>query len=539
MSGDNPPFFVERAKTGRATCRGCRSPCLAGELRIAKIVIGPYGDNQPMKTWHHIDCLMNAFMKQRKTTKRISGVNEIGNFPNLTPEDKEFVLKKINDMEIHYGEKNKCQPNIITDDNDIEYSNVPSTSKDIIDTKHVSFKSNHRDNSFEEFYTLCKNIARHDKYTDKTSIVKQFFLKGTDGKSFKSDILVWTKLLLPGVVKKVYNLKKKQLVKLFSRILAVDEDEMLTDLEQGNVGETLERFYLKSYKACALCSTLTVFEVESFLNTLTTMTKEDEQIYHFNSILGKCTAEDLKYLIYLINGDLKINAGGKHVLNALHPDAYSMYQSSSDIDNLISRLIPNFKSTSGIQSISPKKIGAELQLMVPVSPMLAEACKSVEMAMNKCPNGMLSEIKYDGERVQLHKSGGEFQYFSRSLKNVMDHKISHLKQYIPKAFPHGNDLVLDSEVLMVNTTTGDLLPFGSLGVHKKNQFKDAQVCLFVFDCLFYNGESLINKPLRERREILTKNMSEIENRVMFSEVQEIHKKSDLQRMIAKVFIKIY
>lgn len=48
--------------------------------------------------------------------------------------------------------------------------------------------------------------------------------------------------------------------------------------------------------------------------------------------------------------------------------------------------------------------------MCPVSPMLAEACKSVERAIDKYPQGMYSEIKYDGERVQLHKQGNEFKY---------------------------------------------------------------------------------------------------------------------------------
>lgn len=44
--------------------------------------------------------------------------------------------------------------------------------------------------------------------------------------------------------------------------------------------------------------------------------------------------------------------------------------------------------------------------------------------MKKCPNGMYSEIKYDGERVQVHKNGDTFSYFSRSLKPVLPHKVS-------------------------------------------------------------------------------------------------------------------
>lgn len=53
--------------------------------------------------------------------------------------------------------------------------------------------------------------------------------------------------------------------------------------------------------------------------------------------------------------------------------------------------------------------------MSPISPMLAEACKSVEKAIEKCPEGMYSEIKYDGERIQLHKKGDEFRYVHISL----------------------------------------------------------------------------------------------------------------------------
>ena len=36
------------------------------------------------------------------------------------------------------------------------------------------------------------------------------------------------------------------------------------------------------------------------------------------------------------------------------------------------------------------------------------------MAFQKCPNGMYSEIKYDGERVQLHKKADDFKDFSRT-----------------------------------------------------------------------------------------------------------------------------
>ncbi|XP_072950020.1 DNA ligase 3 isoform X2 [Epargyreus clarus] len=238
-------------------------------------------------------------------------------------------------------------------------------------------------------------------------------------------------------------------------------------------------------------------------------------------------------LIRLIKGDLRINAGPKHILEGVHPDAYQVFQTSRDLDMVLKRVLPQ---SAGVKQkgASLNTVQAKLTLMTPVLPMLAEACKSIEMAMKKCPNGMFSEIKYDGERVQVHKKGDEFKYFSRALKPVMPHKVSHFKAYLPQAFPKGEDMILDAEVLMVDVNTGKPLPFGTLGKHKQAEFKDAQVCLYVFDCLYYNGDALIDWPIKKRRSILKENMVEVRNHVMFSEQELIQKPSDLAKMIAKV-----
>ena len=42
------------------------------------------------------------------------------------------------------------------------------------------------------------------------------FFYSSDG--FEGDLLLWVKMLLPGVNKRVYNLQSKQLIKLFSQV---------------------------------------------------------------------------------------------------------------------------------------------------------------------------------------------------------------------------------------------------------------------------------------------------------------------------------
>jgi DNA ligase 3 len=51
------------------------------------------------------------------------------------------------------------------------------------------------------------------------------------------------KLILPKADQRKYNLKEKKLIKIFSGIIGTDQEEMLTDLEQGDISETLAKVF--------------------------------------------------------------------------------------------------------------------------------------------------------------------------------------------------------------------------------------------------------------------------------------------------------
>uniref|UniRef100_A0A8C2CC35 DNA ligase n=1 Tax=Cyprinus carpio TaxID=7962 RepID=A0A8C2CC35_CYPCA len=393
---------------------------------------------------------------------------------------------------------------------------------------------NHKDCLLREFRKLCAIVAEKSGYNAKTEIIRDFLTKGSGGDKFCGDLYLTVKLLLPGVVKNVYNLNDKQIVKLFSRILNCSQDEMVQDLEQGDVSETVRIFFEQSkFFPPAAKSLLTIQEVDASLSRLSQLTKEDDQQAELQDIAKKCTGNDLKCYIRLVKHDLKINSGAKHVLDAVDPNAYDAFKASRNLGDVIDRVLRNQQDASN--GTGPRKIlSVEASLMTPVQPMLAEACKSIEYAMKKCPNGMYSEIKYDGERVQVHKNDNHFSYFSRSLKPVLPHKVAHFKDFIPQAFPGGHSMILDAEVLLIDTKTSKPLPFGTLGVHKKAAFQDAQVGLFVFDCIYFNGISLMDKPLCERRKFLHDNMVEVPNRILFSEMKHVTRAADLAEMITRV-----
>ncbi|NXA35384.1 DNLI3 ligase, partial [Eudromia elegans] len=567
-------YCVDYAKRGTAGCKKCKEKIVKGMVRIGKIVPNPFTESGgDMKEWYHVKCMFEKLEKARATTKKIEDITDLEGWEELQDDEKELINRHISEATSKAASTPKKKATVqakisatgqITNPKDDLLSMVnPSPKKfsgftgrvtcyvfhaakpkNLEDTSANSSHKfslsaekcdpKHKDCLLREFRKLCAMVADKPSYNVKTQIIQDFLRKGTGGDGFHGDVYLTIKLLLPGVIKIVYNLNDKQIVKLFSRIFNCSQEEMVRDLEQGDVSETIRLFFEQS-KTCppAAKSLLTIQEVDEFLIQLSKLTKEDDQQSVLQDIARRCTGNDLKCIIRLIKHDLKMNAGAKHVLDALDPNAYEAFKASRNLHDVVERVLKNHQEAEKMPGLK-RTLSVQASLMTPVQPMLAEACKSIEYAMKKCPNGMYAEIKYDGERVQVHKNGDHFSYFSRSLKPVLPHKVAHFKDFIPQAFPGGHSMILDSEVLLIDNKTGKPLPFGTLGVHKKAAFQDANVCLFVFDCIYFNDVSLMDRPLCERRKFLHDNMVEIPNRILFSEMKHVTKASDLADMITRV-----
>uniref|UniRef100_A0A096MKE9 DNA ligase n=1 Tax=Rattus norvegicus TaxID=10116 RepID=A0A096MKE9_RAT len=532
-------FCVDYAKRGTAGCKKCKEKIVKGVCRIGKVVPNPFSESGgDMKEWYHIKCMFEKLERARATTKKIEDLTELEGWEELEDNEKEQISQHIADLSSKTAATPKKKATVqakltttgqvtspvkgasfITSTNPRKFSGFsaakpnnseqdPSSPAPKTSLSASKCDPKHKDCLLREFRKLCAMVAENPSYNTKTQIIHDFLQKGSTGDGFRGDVYLTVKLLLPGVIKSVYNLNDKQIVKLFSRIFNCNPDDMARDLEQGDVSETIRVFFeqSKSFPPAAK-SLLTIQEVDAFLLHLSKLTKEDEQQQALQDIASR--------------------------LDALDPNAYEAFKASRNLQDVVERVLHNEQEVEKDPG-RRRALSVQASLMTPVQPMLAEACKSIEYAMKKCPNGMFSEIKYDGERVQVHKKGDHFSYFSRSLKPVLPHKVAHFKDYIPKAFPGGQSMILDSEVLLIDNNTGKPLPFGTLGVHKKAAFQDANVCLFVFDCIYFNDVSLMDRPLCERRKFLHDNMVEIRNRIMFSEMKQVTKASDLADMINRV-----
>ncbi|XP_033221559.1 poly [ADP-ribose] polymerase [Belonocnema kinseyi] len=80
------PYLVEYSKSGRASCKACKTPIAKDSLRLAAIVQSPFHDGK-MPKWYHSHCF---FTKNRPKT-----IGDIAHFESIRWEDQNFVKQHI------------------------------------------------------------------------------------------------------------------------------------------------------------------------------------------------------------------------------------------------------------------------------------------------------------------------------------------------------------------------------------------------------------------------------------------------------------
>ena len=140
-----------------------------------------------------------------------------------------------------------------------------------------------------------------------------------------------------------------------------------------------------------------------------------------------------------------------------------------------------------------------IQLFRPVQPMLAQTAEDVEGALGDLGEAAL-EFKFDGARVQVHRSGDEVVIFSRALNDVTA-AVPEIVEAV-RALP-GRDLILDGEIISL-TPDGRPQPFQVTAkrfgrkLDLERMRAELPLTPFWFDLLYLDGQPLIDEPQSRR-----------------------------------------
>ncbi len=143
--------------------------------------------------------------------------------------------------------------------------------------------------------------------------------------------------------------------------------------------------------------------------------------------------------------------------------------------------------------------GYDVQLFRPVQPMLAQSAEDVTEALTELGDAAL-EYKFDGARVQVHKSGDQVAIFSRALNDVTA-AVPEMVEAV-RALP-AHDLILDGEVLSLDAA-GRPQPFQvsmrrfGRKVNVSALRDELPMTPFWFDILYKDGHEVMDEAQRER-----------------------------------------
>ncbi|XP_006561014.2 DNA ligase 1 isoform X1 [Apis mellifera] len=291
---------------------------------------------------------------------------------------------------------------------------------------------------------------------------------------------------------------------------------------------------------------LTVSSVYTRLKEIAQMTGSasvTKKLDKIQSLFVACRFTEARYLIRSLAGKLRIGLAEQSVLQALAlactmtppkptfpPEILDVSKKMSndtfkqkyDETALILKTTycecPNYGKIipvllkEGIKELPNK---CKITPGIPMKPMLAHPTKGVQEVLTRFDGLKFTcEWKYDGERAQIHLAeDGKISIYSRNQENNTSKYPDIIGRFKNTQGENVKSCILDCEAVAWDNDKKQILPFQILSTRKRKDANESdikvQVCVFMFDLLYLNGEPLVQQPFIKRRELLKENFKEV------------------------------
>ncbi len=312
---------------------------------------------------------------------------------------------------------------------------------------------------------------------------------------------------------------EKLAVRALARATGNRENAIEEDLNKtGDIGETGRKFMVSKKQVTFFQEPLTVQKVYETLDKMARTSGSgavDTKMALLAGLLAAASPLEAKYILRTVTGNLRLGIADMTVLDALAV-AYGggkeareyverAYNVCSDLGRVAKAVVEE-----GIEGIK----GFRVSVGEPIRPMLAERLSSPEEILEKLGGKCAAEYKYDGERLQAHKQGGDVRLFSRRLENISDQYPDAVR--LLEKNVKAEEAIVECECVAVDSDTGEMRPFQEL-MHRRRKYEISKavenypVSLFIFDLLYVDGRDLTLEPFPIRRRLLEKAVVEGEH----------------------------
>lgn len=365
--------------------------------------------------------------------------------------------------------------------------------------------------SFKEFADTCEEIERISGSLEITAVVSSLFQRISESDDSETELPIVARFVM-GRIFPDWNAVElgvgpSLLYESMSRASGISVKEIKQLIrETGDVGDTakiaLERGAAKSQTtfldftgAAAELSMSDLFERMLAIAHASGTGSQQTKIRHLQYLFSTASPGESRYLARLVLGELRIGVGEGIVRDAIA-------QAAGEDVGAVERayMLKNDLGEVAVTAFRHDLSGVTIVIGRPIKMMLAQTG-----SFGDIPGTYAVEWKFDGVRVQIHKDGDLVRIFSRRLEDVTESLPDVVK--LVKSNINADQVILDGEAVAVGLD-GKPLPFQDIMRRFRRKYDVSAMAqkiplyLNLFDIMYLNGASLIDKELRTRRERL-------------------------------------
>ncbi|MDR0767946.1 MAG: ATP-dependent DNA ligase [Methanosarcinales archaeon] len=376
---------------------------------------------------------------------------------------------------------------------------------------------------FSEFTDLCIQIESIPGSLEMTDVFAEF-LKNIDDDELAVSCYMVMGEIFPAWTGKKLGLGPNLLFSALSKAAGISLDQIKALLrETGDIGETTYRALCADKKSqstfssffdtedggdgsCSAGGRLSIREVYDRLKEIADASgkgAQSQKIKSLQYLFSESSPIESKYISRIALEELRIGIGEGIVRDSI-AKAFDVPVAQVEFAFMVTNDLGEVAAASkkgGVDALSHQHI----QVNRPVKMMLAQVTNSIEGAFAEL-NEAAIEWKFDGARLQIHKNGNDISLFTRRLENVTNSMPDVVKAVLEAVT--AENAVLDGEAVAIDES-GKPRPFQDIlrrfrrKYDVENTSRDIPISVKLFDLLYVDGVSYIEKPLIERRKKLS------------------------------------
>ncbi len=391
-----------------------------------------------------------------------------------------------------------------------------------------------------ELASVYEKLESTSKRLEKTHLIAEL-LKKTEIEELGMLMLLLQGRVYPAWDERKLGVASRIVLKAINVAAGISVDKIEDEWKKkGDLGIVAEEFTGKKKQSTLFSSSLDVSKVFENLKKLADAEGAgavDRKVQLIAELLTSAEPLEAKYIVRTVLGELRVGVGEGSIRDAIvwaffgdklklkydksendlnmndeEREEYNKYvnavQESLDVTNDFSKTaeIAKTKGIDGLRDV-------ELVVGNPIKVMLYQKAKDIEDAFETVGKPAALEYKYDGFRLQIHRNKNNILLFTRRLEDVTKQFPDVVK--VVRECINSDEFILDAEVIGIEPKTGKWLAFQSISQRIKRKYdiiqmsKEIPVIVNIFDAVYVNGKSLIKKPFRERRALLSSIVKEI------------------------------